>query len=166
MVMAFAAGSAPRGLTQFVSWPVVGRHDVRQFMKTGLLAFTDTHPVFRADLYQVLPGISVTAPAAAPDNDGFGAGGEGGPEPFGLLDGVEIGRAVPVANRIALPPERRQSQLADRKAGRQLRVICRFLKFGRLFPRSPVRSLTRDRRLRQYPIRSKTSRSNHDIVDL
>jgi hypothetical protein len=61
-----------------------------------------------------------------------------------------------VANPVVWPAEYGESELAGRQAGRQLRVICRLLKFGRLFPRCPADALTRDRRLRQERFTIKT----------
>lgn len=105
MMMPSAAAPALRRLAQFFSRPAIGGHNMRQLVKAGLLAFTDVQPVFGADLHQPPAGIGVTASASARNDDRFRVNRERGLEPFRLLDGMQVRRAVPMTDSIVTQPE-------------------------------------------------------------
>jgi hypothetical protein len=59
-MMAFATVPAGPGLAQLTVWPVVGTHDMREFMETCLLALADAASVIRADLDSTLGRVGAT----------------------------------------------------------------------------------------------------------
>jgi|SRR5215469_18211955 len=102
-------------------------HDMRQLMQTGLLAFTDTQPVVRADLHPPLTSVSMTYSPAAHNGYGVRACRERNPEPLHLLNCMNVGCAMPVVYYPVIRHKHCASQFADRQTGRQLRAIRSFL---------------------------------------
>lgn len=100
---------------------------MRQLMKTCLFAFTDTQPVVRSDLHPALTSVSVTASPATRNGHRIGVCRERSLEPLHLLDGMEVSYAMPVIYYLIILHKYCASQLADRQACRQLRVIRCFL---------------------------------------
>jgi hypothetical protein len=96
MMMPSAAAPAANGLTQLISRAIISGHDMRQLMKTCLLASIDAQPVVRADLHPALTGVSVAASPAAHNGHRVRVCREGALEPLHLLDGTDVGRAKPV----------------------------------------------------------------------
>jgi hypothetical protein len=66
-MMALTAASTAHGLARFVSRSTVGRHDVRQLVKTGLFALADTHSVVNADSDPPLIGVGAADSHATHD---------------------------------------------------------------------------------------------------
>jgi hypothetical protein len=95
-MMTFATAPSADGLAQFISRPVIGSHDMRQFVKTCLFAFTDTRPVVRSNLHLTLTSVSATASPATRNGDRIDVCRERSLEPLRLLDGMEVSRATPV----------------------------------------------------------------------
>ncbi len=99
-MMALAAASTTHGLARFVPRSTVGRHDVRQLVKTGLFALADTHSVLNADPDPPLIGVCATDSHATYDGYWIRVSREGSLEPRHLLNGVNVGRALPEIYRV------------------------------------------------------------------
>src|SRR5215471_19841836 len=95
-MMTSAAAPAAHGLAQFISRSIIGGHDMRQLMETCLFTFADIQPVVRADLHPALTSGSVAASPAIHNGYRVGVCGERSLEPPHLLDGMDVGRALPV----------------------------------------------------------------------
>jgi hypothetical protein len=95
-VMVTSAAAPPAaGLAQFMSGSVIGGHDMRQLMEACLLAFTDAQSVVRSDLHAALIGVGVTASPATHHGYRVRVRAERSPEPFHLLDGMNVSCAPP-----------------------------------------------------------------------
>lgn len=69
---------------------------MRQFMETCLFAFTDIQSVVRADLHPALSSVSMTASSATHNGYRVRVYQERGREPLHLLDGMDVGCAMPI----------------------------------------------------------------------
>lgn len=96
-MMTFTAVPAKSGLAQLLAWPIIRAHDMCQFMKACLLAFTDVVPVVRADLDPMLKSVSAAASLSADDGYRVGVSRERGIEPVHLLDGMDVTRTTLMA---------------------------------------------------------------------
>jgi hypothetical protein len=99
-MVALAAGSTMGGLARFVSRSTVGRHDVRQLVKTGLFALADTHSVVSADPDPPLCSVCATDSRSTHDGYRIGVSRKGSLEPRHLLYGMNVGRALAEIYRV------------------------------------------------------------------
>lgn len=118
VMVASAASLAPLGLTQLLARPVVGGHDVRQLMQAGMFAPGDIEAVVRAQRHPAQDGVGAANSTAAHDGDGIGVRRERGLKPLHLLDGMNVDRALPVADDPVVNSKHRPSQLAGRQPRR------------------------------------------------
>ncbi len=95
VMMTSAAARAARGFTRSASRSVIGGHDVRELVKTRMLAGADGLPVVRADLHPAPVSVGMTDAPAADDGYRLGMRAVRGREPLHALDGVDVGRAMP-----------------------------------------------------------------------
>jgi hypothetical protein len=95
-MMTPAAAPATHGLAQFLSRAIIRRHDMRQFMKACLFAFTDIQPVVRADPHQALTSVSATASPATHNGYRTRVRRERGLEPLRLLNGMDVSCTTPI----------------------------------------------------------------------
>ncbi len=100
---------------------------MRQFMQACPFAFTDAVSVIRPDLDPTLKMVSVASALAAHHRQGVGVGRESCLEPFHLLDGADVSRAMLVVYDTIAHDQHRFGQIADWQARGQLGVIRRFL---------------------------------------
>jgi hypothetical protein len=102
VMMTFTAAPAEPRLTQFLAWPIIGAHDMRQFVQACLFAFTDIVSVVRADLDPMLKSVSAASPL--PANHGYEVGvcRERSLEPVQLLDGMDVICAMPMIYRVII----------------------------------------------------------------
>jgi hypothetical protein len=101
-MMALTAASTKRRLARFAARSIVGRHNVRQLVQTGLLALARTHSVVNADPYRPLTSICPTGSSTAHDGYRIRVSRERGRKPRHLLNGVDVCRALPEVNRLMI----------------------------------------------------------------
>jgi hypothetical protein len=118
VMMTSTAATTAHGLAQFLSRPIIRRHNVRQLMKTCLFAFTDIQSVVRADLHPALTSVSVAASPATHDGHRAGASWERSLEPLHPLDGMDVSCAMPIIYYSITIHKHCVGQLADRQACR------------------------------------------------
>lgn len=126
-MMTSAASPAGWRLTKLAPGTLFSGHDVGQLMKTSMLARADAQPVPRADLHLSQTWIGPAHATTAHNGHRVGMCCERGPEPLRLLDGMDVGRALPMAYRSARVQQYRAGKLADRQTRRQLCVVRGFL---------------------------------------
>lgn len=90
------AAPAAHGLAQFISRFIIRGYDMRQLMETCLFAFADIQSVVRADLHPAPTSVSVTASPTTYNGYRVGVCRERSLEPLHLLDGMDVGCAVPI----------------------------------------------------------------------
>ena len=127
VMVALATPLAVTGLARFVVRAVIRGHDVGQLMKTRMLTYTYRQTVIHPDLHTPENRVRSADAAAAHDRHRVGMGRERRPEPLSLLDGVDIGGALPMADRSVRRGQDRAGRLADRQSRRQLCVVGRLL---------------------------------------
>jgi hypothetical protein len=136
-MMTFTAAPAALGLAPLIARPVIGGHDVRQFMQARLFTSTDVTPAVRADLDPALSSVSVTSSLSTHHGYRDGVCREHNLEPVHLLDSMNVSGTMLIGYYAVILNQHRAGHLADRQPGCQLRVIRCFLKPGRPNPSLP-----------------------------